>query len=601
MDRAGPAGRAHLTDVGPERASAELELEERVGAPAPPAGEPVPPPRPLQPARAAGPGDGAAAARVGHALSLVAAAPLLLWFNRNQWFFGDEWEFFANRMSGWGRVLLEPHNEHWSTAPILVYRALYAAVGVRSYLPYVAVVVLLHLAAAHLLWRLMNRVGVAPLVSSALAAVFAVLGSGGENLLWAFQIGFVGSVAVGLLHILLVDHPGPFGRRDRLAWAVAVSGLLFSGISVTMTATGGMVVLLRRRSARDALATVAVPGAVYVLWFAAVGHEGLGSGGGRLTSLLDAPAYLWTGLSSALEGASGIPGAGAALIVLVLAWLLRQGAVAGVPRAVATAMAAGAGSLFAMLAAGRSGFGVEQATASRYLYISMALLLPAIGLMLSEATRDHATRQLAVVAVLVPVLVHNVASLRTLSHAEADREQTIRRRFVAAAALTGRDVELAATQPEPFFSPDVTVGLLRRLDRQGALPADDAVGEEDLLSAAAQLQVALGAQRPAAMPAPAPSVGTAVNERGCLLVGPLGASPVDVVFAAPQAISLRTPTGGDVTVAVHSSSSLGVTGPPRTFSLRPGVTEWLRVTRAATVTVAVPSPAATELCGVRTG
>jgi hypothetical protein len=538
------------------------------------------------------------AARLGHGTSLVVAAPLILWFNRNQWFFGDEWEFFANRMSGWGRVLFEPHNEHWSTAPILAYRAVYAAVGLRSYLPYVAVLVVLHVTAAHLLWRVMNRVGVAPLVSTGLAAVFAVLGSGYENLLWAFQIGFVGSVAVGLAHLLLVDHDGPFGRRDRLAWVVAVVGLLFSGISVIMTVTSGVSVLLRR-GVKDALATVAPPAAVYVLWFAAVGHEGLGSGGGRAESVLDAPAYLWTGLSSALEGASGIPAAGAVLVILVLGWLLRHGAATRLPSAPATAMAVGAASLFAMLAAGRSGYGVEQATASRYLYIAVALLLPALGLMLSDATGRVVSRQVAALIVLAPVLLHNVASFRELSHAEADRERAIRTTVLAAAALADDGAPLAATQPEPRFSPDVTVDLLRRLDRQGALP-DEALAEVDVLTAAGQLQVAL---RPDPPPDTGnqPTVSTAINDRGCLLIGPSGASPVDVRFAAPGAIALRTPTGGDVAVALHSATSPGVTGTPRTMTLRPDVAVWLHVAAPTTVTVSSPAPAATEVCGVRIG
>ena len=540
------------------------------------------------------------ASRIGHVVSLVAAAPLVLWFNRNQWFFGDEWEFFANRMSGWGRVLLEPHNEHWSTGPILAYRAVYSAVGLRSYLPYVAVLVGLHLVAAHLLWRVMNRVGVAPIVSTALAAVFAVLGSGAENLLWAFQIGFVGSVAAGLLHILLVDHAGPFGRRDRLAWVVAVVGLLFSGISVTMTATSGLVVLLRR-GPRDAAATVAPPAAVYLLWLAAVGRHGLDDHDRTLAGMLDAPAYLWTGLTSAFERASGIPGAGAVLVVLVVAWLLRQRAVVGAPAATATAMAVGSAFLFLVLAVGRTGLGVGQATAGRYVYIAAALLLPAVGVMLSEATRGLKSRQAAAAALLLPVLVHNVGAFRAESHLQADREAVIRTRLLAAAKLTESGPPLAATQPEPAFSPDVTVEVLRRLAGDGALP-DEPIDEVDVLTAAATLQVALAELPPVAAAGTAPpTVATAVNDRGCLLVGPAGASPVDVRFAGPHAVSLRTPTGGDVTVVLHSAAQPGLASEPRTLTLRPGATEWLHVAVAATVTVASPAAAATEVCGVRPG
>lgn len=589
--------------MGPDRPGAEAEVEDRP-SPERRAAEvqvigPLPEPwwsRRRQAAR----DPVVAAARAGHVASLVVAGPLVLWFNRQQWFFGDEWEFFANRMSGWGRVLLEPHNEHWSTAPILLYRAVYAVVGVRSYLPYVLVLVALHLAAAHLLWRVMNRAGVAPLVATALAAVFAVLGAGGENLLWAFQIGFVGSVAVGLLHILLVDHPGPFGRRDRLAWAVAIAGLLFSGISVTMTAISGLVVLLRR-GARDALATVAPPAAVYVLWLAAVGRHGLDDHERTLVGMLDTPAYLWTGLSSALERTSGIPGAGAVLLVGGLAWLLRQRAVAGTPGATATAMAAGAAFSFVVLAVGRTGLGVGQATAGRYVYIAAALVLPAFGVMLSEAARGRPSRQLVMAAVLVPVLVHNVGALRAESHQQAEREALVRTRLLAAAELLRGDVALAAPQPEPMFNPDVTVEVLRRLDADGALPDEPDVTEADVLTAAAHLKVALG-EAPPAPPASGagPAVPAAVNDRGCLLVGPAGAPPVEVRFPSPGAVSLRSPTGGEVAVVLHSEARPGVNGGPRAITLRPGAVEWLHVAGPATVGISSPSPAATELCGVRT-
>ena len=45
-----------------------------------------------------------------------------------------------------------------------------------------------------------------------------VLGAGSQNLLWAFQIGFLGSVALGLGAMLLVNHAGAWQRRD---WAGA--------------------------------------------------------------------------------------------------------------------------------------------------------------------------------------------------------------------------------------------------------------------------------------------------------------------------------------------------------------------------------------------
>ena len=113
-----------------------------------------------------------------HGISLAIALPLLLWIDRHQWFSGDEWDFLVRRgvLGNSELSLWQPHNEHWSTLPILVYRGLFSIFGVRSYLPYLLVLILLHLLVAHLLWRLMLRMGVDWLVATAVAAVFMVVG-----------------------------------------------------------------------------------------------------------------------------------------------------------------------------------------------------------------------------------------------------------------------------------------------------------------------------------------------------------------------------------------------------------------------------------------
>src|SRR5674536_224799 len=64
-----------------------------------------------------------------HLLTLVVAFGALGWLGRPLWFFGDEWEFLVNR-GGFHRPhlgLWDPHaHTHWSTSPILIYRALFA-------------------------------------------------------------------------------------------------------------------------------------------------------------------------------------------------------------------------------------------------------------------------------------------------------------------------------------------------------------------------------------------------------------------------------------------------------------------------------------------
>src|SRR5207249_4359272 len=56
---------------------------------------------------------------------------------RRTWFFADEWEFLSGRGLG-VHDLLHAHYGHWTAVPIVVYRVMWWAVGLRSYLPYVA-------------------------------------------------------------------------------------------------------------------------------------------------------------------------------------------------------------------------------------------------------------------------------------------------------------------------------------------------------------------------------------------------------------------------------------------------------------------------------
>jgi hypothetical protein len=72
---------------------------------------------------------------------------------------------------------LSPHNEHWSTLPILVYRMLWRFFGLRTYVPYKLITILLHLTTAVLLRVVMRRAGVNPWIATAAASLFALFGA----------------------------------------------------------------------------------------------------------------------------------------------------------------------------------------------------------------------------------------------------------------------------------------------------------------------------------------------------------------------------------------------------------------------------------------
>ncbi|MFN2556118.1 MAG: hypothetical protein ABR592_04485, partial [Nitriliruptorales bacterium] len=79
---------------------------------------------------------GSSWARGVHVLTLVVGLAVLVVVSRGQWFVIDEWVFLTDRRLEDVRGLFVPHNEHWSTLPIVLWRALFATVGLRSYWPY---------------------------------------------------------------------------------------------------------------------------------------------------------------------------------------------------------------------------------------------------------------------------------------------------------------------------------------------------------------------------------------------------------------------------------------------------------------------------------
>src|SRR5207237_2668558 len=121
----------------------------------------------------------------------------------------------------------------------LVDRALWAAVGLRSYLPYVGLAIVLHLGVAALRWLIMRRARVRPWTATVAASAFALFGAGAQDILWAFQIAFTGALLLGLVHLVLADHDGPLDVRAWLGLAPGTAALLGPGGAATMVIVVG--------------------------------------------------------------------------------------------------------------------------------------------------------------------------------------------------------------------------------------------------------------------------------------------------------------------------------------------------------------------------
>jgi hypothetical protein len=347
------------------------------------------------------------------AIALVGVGIFLLVSSTKLWFNLDEWDFLAHRgLNFSGQGILYPHNEHWTTIPILVWRGIFGLVGVRDYWFYSLPMILAHLATVILLWRFMLRHEVELWTATLLAVAFAVVGVGGGNLIWAFQLTFVGSVAFGMLAIDAIET-----ERTWLAPLWLICSLMCSDLGLPMIAACALVALAHRKF-RVAVIAVVPPIVVFVIWYVTIGNKGTAGDYGKVDigQLLN---YVWTGLTSALSGFFDAPHAIGVVAILVLA-------AAGIRyRNAPAALAAAVLPFYGFVGLGRVQDGAHQATSSRYSYLAIALVLPLIGWSFTRLLRVIALRPLAI-AGLVALVALNLSLLhRQEERAAAASDQTV--------------------------------------------------------------------------------------------------------------------------------------------------------------------------------
>jgi hypothetical protein len=410
-------------------------------------------------------------ARWTFAAVLVGALPLYLVLAHNQWFFLDDWDFLATRKAGSLDDLFRPHNEHWSTLPILEYRALFSLFGLRTYVPYQVVAVVAHLVVAALLWAVMRRAEIHPWIATAAASLFALLGAGNQNIVWAFQIGWTGSLAFGLGQLILSDHDGPIDRRDFAGLVCGAAGLLCTGVAIPMVVAVGFSVLLRR-GWRAAAFHVIPLAAAFGLWWLIAGRGHYGAAQldvGRMLS------FGWSVVTNTFSKMGQLPGAGVVLALVLVAGLtmaVRDRGSDESRRRLAAPLAlllAGGGSFVLITATGRAALyrglsGIE----GRYFHVLSALTLPAIAVAadaLARRWRGLLPVALALFLLAIPGNIEDLASRDEGTGAFALGNPRGLRTLPV--------VPLAEEVPQDLrigdATPGVTIGWLRALVRSGDL------------------------------------------------------------------------------------------------------------------------------------
>ena len=315
------------------------------------------------------------------------ASGVWLHIGRHQWFVADEWDFLANRDGGSPSSLFTSHNGHWTTLPIISYRVLWSVFGLRTYLPYQLVLVVAHIFVGGFLLLIMWKVGTNPWIALAATGSFLLFGPGIDDVVWAFQITFVGAVLFGLLQLWVADHTGPISYRDGVALVAGVLSLMCSGVGLTMVAAVGVAMLLRRGWRAAVIQTVPLF-ALYVMWWTRYGHTP-----SLPTKRSELVPFAAEGLKSAYREMGQLPGLGILLIVMLAVGGLLLCRDLGTREAarqfgVPISLLLGSVVFISSFAVQRAGLlGNAGAGGSRYLYIVAALSIPALAVAADSIAR----------------------------------------------------------------------------------------------------------------------------------------------------------------------------------------------------------------------
>jgi hypothetical protein len=456
------------------------------------------------------------------AFAALVSSVTILHATRETSFFLDEWWFAAHRRELSVHNLLLPHFGHLVALPVAAYQVMFEVFGLRSYVPYVVLLVLLHVTACVLLFTYLRRR--APAIYAVVATiVMLLLGRSWENLIWPFQIAYELSVVGGLASLLLLD------RRDRRgdvgALVVLVASIASSGVGLVF-ACGAVLELAWRKDDWRRVWVPLVPIAMFGLWHLREAERSQG-GLGNFTEIGPFVTTLAGDTGHALLGLGGGLGLVAISTLLVVA-VARAAQTWPITGRLASCIAMPLG-LWGLLIYARGG----DELGNRYVYPS-AVFVVLLGGELLASIPSRGRRRLGVIAPAMVILAGVVALAANLS----------------AFGEGGAVRRAAATDRITAFSALEHSGA--RANREALVwwiyPDSPRVGE--VLDAIESFEYpVLSADEIRTQPA------RARREADLLLFGAL--SNVDV---PPDAV-----TGGAVTAAVPFNGSLTADGACRTF------------------------------------
>jgi hypothetical protein len=490
--------------------------------------------------------------------------------DRGDSFFYDEWDFInlASTTGYWHNVL-QPHNGHPSMIPYTIYEVLLRTVGLRHYGPYQAILFMLDVGCGTLLFFLLRR-KIHPIAAGALPALLMLLGASWQDILWPFQIGFLGSVAGGLGALVLIDRRTK--RADIGACVCLLASIGCSGVGLAFLAGVGVEFLWHRRD-WFRLWIPAFPFVLFVVWYETIGKSA--------TSSLSVSTLARSAASATANTVGSLIGRGTMVGGVVAAML-------GVLVVVAVIRSPKGSARLAMAVSGVLAFwvltlvarGASQATPIRYLYPAAALVLIGAGELPSLISRTkpaslpgNAPRwaRLVVVAAVVIVVAYVPLAIWWNSDMLVSGGDVLTGAETQARAEQGALVLAGSALPRTYrpdtsVMPQVTVGSFLQAVEQFGSPGD---GPTALTRASATTRKTIDEMllrgRPMSVKSAAPT--SAAGAKLCE-AHPIGLGEAPLVVNLPSGgIRVTAPPTAGLAIRVKSLSS---TFPPMALATRIG-------------------------------
>ena len=179
----------------------------------------------------------------------------------------DEWMFFTGRRNWSFHALVANHNGHLSIVPATIYISVFKLFGYAHYEVFRLLAVVFHLAVTLLAAdRIRRRNGW--FIASAVGLALALMGGGSENILWGFQIGFIGSLLFFLIALRCYERSL---EMTDLAWPLLTMIAVCLSVGSSGTGIGSILVLffltIRTPQWKRLWWVSVVPGVMYAAWY----------------------------------------------------------------------------------------------------------------------------------------------------------------------------------------------------------------------------------------------------------------------------------------------------------------------------------------------